>query len=177
MSTAWEFGNDPFPAYRVSLEFGRNKRDRGFFPVAGVAPVANALKENQMVLPEGQFRVIKTQAKGTILVIHGSDDTNRCLLFVGDRGGFRGGVSIAIDGTTATVLKECSAANNLHSAIEAVALLEAGQTIAFHAWGRSHNQVTQYTWDGEKIITTFYSGEEWKARNVVMAPPSDAEVL
>lgn len=34
---SFEFSNDPFPAFRSTLIFGRNKRDFQFLPVKDVA--------------------------------------------------------------------------------------------------------------------------------------------
>ncbi len=39
LSSNWQFGNDPFAAYRVNLIYGRNKRDREFLPVQNVLPI------------------------------------------------------------------------------------------------------------------------------------------
>ena len=218
LSSAWEFGTDPFPAFRVNLVYGRNKRDREFLPVKDVTPVtayavtadgktslysgadkaaaeaAKAkyetekkaaggygyaeLKATPPTLPENQFRVIKTKEKGTILVVPGSDDTNRCLIFVGCAGGFRGGVGLVSEDTTGSIIKECSAGNNCESSIEVIALLEVGQSVAFHTSGRRTNEVYQYTWDGTQVVKKHYSAEEWRTRNAVAAPPiEDAEVL
>jgi hypothetical protein len=221
MSLAWEYGTDPFAAYRVNLVYGRNKRDREFLPVKDVTPMTQytvtadygktnlytgtdkvaaeaakakfdaeqkaknpesswtptaELKASYPILPEGKFRVIKTKEKGTILVVPGSDDTNRCLLFVGCAGGFRGGVSVVHEGTTGSLLKECSAGNNLESSVEVIALLDIGQSVAFHTSGRRTNEVYVYTWNGTSVEKKHYSAEEWKTRNAV---PSidDAEVL
>lgn len=217
MSSGWEFGTDPFAAFRCNLVYGRNKRDREFLPVKDVTPVTSftvsidfgktvlydgpdkaaaeaakakheaaagiygyaKLESNQFkLLPEGQFRIIKTKEKGTILVVPGSDNTNRCLLFVGCAGGFRGGVGLIKEGTTGTVLKECSASNACESSIEVIALLEVGQSITFHTSGRRTDEVYQYTWDGTQVVKKHYSAEEWRTRNAVAAPPiEDAEVL
>lgn len=131
------------------------------------------------VLPEGRFRVIKTKEKGTILVVPGNDDTNRCLLFVGCSGGFRGGESVLKDGTTGTILKTCSAGNACESSTEAIVLLDIGQSIAFHTFGRRTNEVYLYTWTGTGVEQKHFSKEEWDNRNAVVAPAvtEDAEVL
>jgi len=221
MTNAWEFGANPFPAYRVNLVYGRNKRDREFLPVKDVTPMTEYrvtadygrivlyvdtdkvaaeeakakydaakkaekpestwtptadLKTGHPILPEGKFRVIKTKEKGTLLVVPGNDDTNRCLLFVGCSGGFRGGVGLVGDGTTGTVLKSCSAGNNCDSSIEVIALLEAGQSVAFHTFGRRTNEVYVYTWDGAKVEKKHFSKSEWDNRNVTVSI-DDAEVL
>ena len=224
LSNAWEFGTDPFPAYRCNLVYGRNKRDREFLPVKDVVPftqytvtadsgktilydgadktaaeAAKAkydaeqkakaesssywtptadLKAGLPTLLEGRFRVIKTKEKGTILLVPGSDDTNRCLLFVGCAGGFRGGVSTIKDGTTGTILKECSAGNNCESSVEVIVILEVGQSVAFHTSGRRTNEVYLYTWNGAEVEKKHFSKSEWDSRNAVATPPiEDAEVL
>ena len=224
LTNAWEYGTDPFAAYRANLVYGRNKRDREFLPVKDVTPMTQYtvtadygktvlyvgtdktaaettkakydaeqkakaesssywtptadLKAGLPTLPEGKFRVIKTKEKGTILVVPGSDDTNRCLLFVGCAGGFRGGVGVISDGTTGTILKECSAGNNCESSTEVIVILEQGQSVAFHTSGRRTDEVYQYTWNGAEVEKKHFSKSEWDNRNAVAAPPiEDAEVL
>lgn len=136
------------------------------------------LKAGLPTLPEGKFRVIKTREKGTILVVPGNDDTNRCLLFVGCAGGFRGGVSVIKDGTTGTILKTCSAGNACESSTEVIVLLEPGQSIAFHTYGRRTDEVYLYTWTGTEVEKKHFSKSEWDNRNAVAAPPiEDAEIL
>lgn len=129
------------------------------------------------LLPEGKFRVIKTREKGTIMVVPGEDNTNRCLLFVGCEGGFRGGVSIVESGTTGVILKEASAGNRCESTLEVIALLEVGQSVVFHTSGRRTDEVYTYTWNGTEVVKTHFSAEEWKTRTAVSVPPDDAEVL
>lgn len=141
------------------------------------SPTAD-LKAGHSILPEGKFRVIKTKEKGTILIVPGSDDTNRCLLFIGCSGGFRGGVSVVQEGTTGSLLKECSAGNNCESSVEVIMLLDVDQSVAFHAFGRHTDEVYMYTWNGSLVESKHYSAEEWKTRNVVATPPiEDAEVI
>jgi len=232
MSDAWEYGIEPYPAFRCSLVYGRNKKNRDFLPVKDVVPVVyytvtakrrkitlyagtnsrvaeqfkadyNALpvvligdkiptsgnyredewdraviKASLPILPESKFRVIKTREKGTILVVSGDDTSNRCLLFVGCAGGFRGGVSILADGTTGNLLKECSAGNNCESSTEAVILLDVGQSIAFHSQGRRTDEVYVYTWDGDEVLQRHYSKSEWDNRDAVAGvSEEEAEIL
>lgn len=223
LSSAWEYGTDPFPAYRANLVYGRNKRDREFLPVKDVTPITQYtvtadygktvlyvgtdkaaaeavkakydteqkakaesssywtptadLKAGLPTLLEGAFRVIKTKEKGTILVVPGEDKTNRCLLFVGCAGGFRGGVSVLKDGTTGMILKTCSAGNNCESSTEVIVLLEQGQSVAFHTYGRRTNEVYQYTWNGAEVEKKHFSKSEWDTRNAVQVPSEDAEEL
>ncbi len=136
------------------------------------------LRATPPILPEGKFRVIKTREKGTIMVVPGEDNTNRCLLFVGCAGGFRGGVSLVESGTTGVILKEASAGNRCESTLEVIAILEVGQSVAFHTSGRRTDEVYVYTWNGTEVVKTHFSAEEWEQRNAVSDPPvDDAEVL
>jgi len=128
-------------------------------------------------LPEDKFRVIKTREKGTILIVPGEEKTNRCLLFVGCAGGFRGGESVLKDGTTGTILKICSAGNACESSTEVIVLLEPGQTIAFHTFGRRTNEAYLYTWNGAALEKKHFSKAEWDNRNVAGNLLEDAEVL
>ncbi len=218
LSSAWEFGTEPFPAYRCNLVYGRNKRDREFLPVKDVTPITTytvtadygritlysgsdkskaeevkanyeaekkekgeygyaELRMSSPTLPENRFRVIKTKEKGTILVVPGNDDTNRCLLFVGCAGGFRGGESVLQDGTTGTILKTCSAGNACESSTEVIVLLEPGRSIAFHTYGRHTNEVYLYTWNGAEVEKKHFSKSEWDNRNAITNEPEEAEVL
>lgn len=171
MSSEWKWSTDPFSAFRVKLVYGRNKHDRKFLPVAqGIVP-------EEEILPEGKFRVIKTKAKGTILIVPGKDDTSRCLLFIGCAGGFRGGVGVVYEATTGKILKECSAGNACESSVEVIVLLDVGQSICFHSTGRGVNSFQLHTWNGSKIKTSRYSKEEWENRNLANGIPEDAEVL
>ena len=203
ISSAWVFGTEPFPAFRVSLVYGRNKRDREFLAVKDVVPsiqysvkyayttlyegtdkveaeAAKAkfyednnaklpeadLKVGLQILPEGEFQLIKTKEKGTILVVPGKDNTNRCLLFVGCGGGFRGSVDVIEDATTGSILKKCSAGNNCESSVEVVVLLEVGQSIVFHSTGRHTDEVYTHTWNGLCVVSKHYSNEEWITQNI-----------
>lgn len=126
------------------------------------------------VLPTGQFRIIKTRDKGTILVVPGADDSRRCLLFVSCKGGFRGGVSISSGDTDGQVIMECSAGNACDSRVDAAAILDVGQRVVFHATGRRCNEYISYAWDGARIDRSVVPAEEWRARAEVAAAEGDA---
>ena len=167
-------GPDKAAAEMVKVKYDTEKKaeksDSSWTPTAD-------MKEGLPTLPEGRFCVIKTKEKGTIIVVPGSDDTNRCLLFVGCAGGFRGGVAVIQDGTTGTILKECSAGNNCESSCEVIAILAIGQSVVFHSSGRRTNEVYQYTWNGAEVEKKHFSKSEWDSRNAVVTPPEEAEVL
>lgn len=126
------------------------------------------------VLPAGQFRVIKTRDKGTILVVPGADSSKRCLLFASVKGGFRGGVSISSGDTDALVIMECSAGNACDSRVDVAAILDVGQRVVCHAHGRSCNEYVSYTWDGARIERVVVPAAEWRARTEVAAAEGDA---
>lgn len=169
-------GTDKVVADKAKVDYDAQKAsvEKPKCAVLWSPPTAN-IAAGPTTLPEGKFRVIKTRDKGTILVVPGNDDTNRCLLFVGCAGGFRGGVALVQDGTTGNILKNCSAGNNCDSSVEVIALLETGQSVAFHSYGRRTNEVYLYTWNGTEIEKKTFSIKEWETRNAVA--DVDAEVL
>ena len=144
--------------------------------IAATSPMAR-LQEGPMILPDGKFRIIKTREKGTTLVVPGDDKTSRCVLFVGCEGGFRGDVRILECDTTGTLLAKCAAGNACESSVEAIVLLDVGQSIAFHTWGRRTNEIYSYAWTGTEIETKHYSKEEWDSQNAVNMFTEDVEVL
>jgi hypothetical protein len=125
-------------------------------------------------LPDGQFRVIKTREKGTILVVPGDEPSNRALVFIGADSGFRGDVCVVPAGTTAHILMDSYSGSRLGSHIDVVAIFDIGQSISFHSWGRRNNDVLVYTWDGHEISKKVYTKEEW---DVATHPQKEAEVL
>ena len=152
----WRYDEDPFPAYRVSLVFGRNKQARAFLPVRGVAPGDDG------VLPENGFRVIKTREKGTIMVVGGQDTSNRVLAMISCNGGFRGSVAL-VDAPDGVILARASAANACESTCTVAALLAPGQSIRFHSYGRRTNGMFVYGWDGVDLSVAYYTADEWNA--------------
>lgn len=158
IGSGWSFGSEPFPAFRLSMSYGRNQNDREFIGVNGIVPDGNG------VLQENAFKVIKTK-EGAILIVAGEDTTPRCLLFVGSSGGFRGGVEVFAEATTGRVLKNCSASNACESGMEIAALLDLGQSVAFYSTGRRTDQVEVYTWNGTEVESKTWSRMAWDRRN------------
>lgn len=156
MSSEWKWSTDPFPAFRGYMSYGQNQHDEGFIAVNGVIPDKNG------ILPENNFRVLKIEDK--ILIASGQDTTNRCLLFIGSAGGFRGEVSIFDEGN-GKILSSISASNACQSGIEAIVLLDVGQSVAFHATGRRTNQIETHVWNGKKIQSKTWNKQEWDRRN------------
>lgn len=153
---SFNYSNEPFPAFRSNLVFGRNKRASEFLPTkVGV--------DEEGLLPEGKFRVIKTKAKGTLLVVPGEEYSNRIVAMVGENSGFRGYVSLH-DDTTANVLKECSAGNATEARIEVIALMSPGEAIVFHSTGRRTNSITVFAFNGIDVQMTIYELAEYEAQ-------------
>jgi len=158
----WAWSETPFPAYRCELIFGRNKRDSAFLPVKDIFPEPDVDGYNHL-LPEGRFRVIKTRKKGTILIVPGNDNSDRCLAMVGISGGFRGGCWLKKEDTTANILKTCSAASACDSHISVAAIMGIGQKVVFRSTGRRNNTVIVFEYDGESIISSCFTKEEYDA--------------
>ena len=171
-------GTDKATAEAVKVQYDAEQRAKAEKDSPSWRVPTAEIRAGLPTLPQDKFRVIKTKEKGTILVVPGEDKTNRCLLFVGCEGGFRGGVSVLEEGTTGTILKKCSAGNACESSVEVIVLLEPGQSIAFHTYGRSANEVYVYTWNGVSVEKKHFSKAEWESRNVFTAQPTeDAEEL
>ena len=151
----WKWEDEPFPAYRCHLDFGRHKQAHGLFPVQGLEPVAG-------VLPDDCFKVVRT-AKGTIVAVAGSDQTGRCLLMARAEGGRRGGCALH-DKTTATIVVKAAASNAIESAVEVVAILAPGQRVVFRRW-YCVQAFHEYTWNGEEVIFREYTKAEWSYQN------------
>jgi hypothetical protein len=104
-------------------------------------------------LPENRFKVIKTEKRGTILVVPSEDFSDRCLIFVGCSGGYEGGVSLLGKDTTATILKMYFVGNEYESRIETIALMDVGQKVAFHIYSKLCGQlIYDVTWTGESYV-------------------------
>ena len=213
-NSGFTYTEEPFPAFRTELVYGRRKRDRTFVP-SKVVPTGDFLiecdacgvvyhgddpreaaaaiethnraeggriyagcgnphpyklpahyKRRRELLVDGQFRVIRTRAKGTPLIVPGRDDSDNLLLFLGAAGGFRGGVSYATAGDI-DILAEASAANNCESGLEIAAVLSPGAEIVVHRFGRRLNEYDEYTWDGNKLVSKTYTADEWAVKEEI----------
>ena len=166
----WQFSENPFPAYRAELVYGRNKRDRALLPVLGVI---KPLPDSQG-LPPAQFRIIKTKAKGTICIVPGDDRTSRVLAFITEYGGFRGNVSIVSKHTTCKIIADCWAASACESGCAVAVIMAPGEQIVFHSTGRRQDDYILFTWQDGEVKRTVYTSDEWTA---VHEDFTDAEEL
>jgi hypothetical protein len=92
----WSFTSNPFDKFATAQVYGRNKQDRAFIST-------KVLPNEEGILKEGSFKVIKTKEKGTILIVPGSDNSKKILLFSDVEGGFRGGCGL-LSTTTGNVI-------------------------------------------------------------------------
>jgi hypothetical protein len=164
----WKFSSDPFDAFRIKLWYGRNKHDTQFLATK-VAPDDNG------ILPEGLFKVIKTREKGTILVVPGEDATGRILFFQTDKGGFRGYVRIEEEFSTATILKRASAASACESGLGTVAVFQMGEELHVEIEGRYAHIMKVYRHNGTEIVSTEYEYSEYV--HVFPPPLQEGDVI
>jgi hypothetical protein len=130
-------------------------------------------KENlKGTLPEGKFRVIKTKEKGTILIVPGTDSTNRVLLMAGGESDFRGSIGLDKEATTAKIIAWAYAYNALESGCAFAAIMEHGQRVVLIGDGRDGSFVIQFLFDGESVKKERYSMKEWGFLN---SPNNDSE--
>lgn len=113
-------------------------------------------------MPDGQFKLIKTKAKETLMIVPGKDTSPRALVFCGINDGFRGSSGI-LDETDAQIIKHCSAGAACEGRNEVIALLDSGQQVVLYSRGRRTNYVVCHRWDGDKLTTTEYARSEWEA--------------
>jgi len=149
LSKKWKFEEEPLRGYQFNfmMEYGRNKRDRIFLPVAREVVPDKGAEGGTPVLPEGNFELIDEH--DTLMVVPGKDDTPRCLLFVGCKGQARQGVDYSK--TTGKVIFECSAGDNLCLHTEVVCILEPGQSLGLFTTTERSDFKFLYTWDGEGV--------------------------
>lgn len=163
----WAFGAEPFEAFRCQLVFGRNKRDFKMIP-------CKAATGGDGLLPEGGFKVIKTKAKGTIMIVPGTDSSDRVLWMGGVNDGFRGSSKILMTHTTATILHVVQACSAVAGRTEVAAILSPGEQIAFHSIGRRTDEVRVVACgDGGVLVSRIYQRPEWEAIN----QSDEAEVI
>lgn len=187
LSKFWAFEPYPHPRYVCDLCFGKNKWDKGFIFLKAFYPdnftpfdptdikqkmAFGHLDHTKFTLPEGKFQLIKNK-DGQIWAIPGEDKSDRILAFLGCSSGFRGGISILRDHTTANILIEVSAGNALESRVEVAAIFSPGDKIVFHSTGRRHNEIIIYEYTREGIKNSSLSKEEFDAFNSSL----DGEVL
>lgn len=155
-------GTDEDVAQAVTEQYNHNPFRTGFVTVASVP-----------ILPEGAFRLICVD--GTVVVVPGADTTDRCLLFVGCYAGFGRSQSLLEEGTTGRIVKHCAPDEEYRLSIEAIALLEVGQTVAFRI---TESEVHLYTWTGEQVGWKCFSWAEWVYyRTAFTAFTGDAEPI
>ncbi len=169
-------GTDKAEADKAKAEFDDKKVEasvfgRPFGQKPGEIPAKTYLVAKIEIigveLPKDNFRLITTKEKGTRMVVSGRDESKDALVFLGEKEGFRGGIRVLEESTTAEIVKNCHAGNNTGGQMEIIARFQVGQTLAIYSWGRYGHDVVQYQWDGEKISKKEYKKSEWDAAQEV----------
>lgn len=117
--------------------------------------------EREWTLEDHSFKVVKTQ-KGTIKIVSGEDTTDRALIFLGQKAGFRGGCEILEEKTTATLLKKVGAGNALKGELQAAFIFAPGERVVISSYGRHTNNIAIHEWNGREIVTRHLSREEFE---------------
>ena len=175
-NTKWQFSTEPFPAFRCELTYGgRGKRDRAFLPSKA------EVREEDDLLPENKFKVIKTKEKGTILIVPGENTSNRVLLMAGLEAGFRGNSGIYSKGPDQPeyrghLLAKANAHGGCRGRIEVAIILSEGGYIALYSNGRYRNVIVLYQYQNGEVTKTEYDAKEYKTMTSA-SEEKDAEAL
>lgn len=154
----WNFQSSPFDKFEAREVYGRNKRSWCFLPTK-VKP------NDEGTLPEGNFKIIKAKAKGTILIVPGVDSSKKVFLMASVSGGFRGGVSKIGATTNANILVDASAGSACESGYSFAAILEEGQQVDVHTYGRRTNNVIRFLNEDGEIKKVTMTKEEYQFVN------------
>ena len=161
MNSNWKYSKEPFPAYRCELVYGVNKRDFKFIPIKNLKPIED--ENNNIKLPDHQFKVIKTKEKGTIMIVPGNTaDDGKCLLFFSIKDGFRGDSGIIEDDTTAQIIKKCEAHNACEGSVHIASVFKKDEKIVVYSNGRHNNDIVIFTWNGEELTQDKMTISEYK---------------
>ena len=108
-------------------------------------------------LPDGQFQVAKTK-DGTVVIVPGKDDTDRCLAFIGT-GVWRTTISeYTHDGCQ--ILADVYAGNGRHYERHLAAIMEPGGYVRFRMATVQEQGYARYTWEGDKLEYSWTNQEE-----------------
>lgn len=155
--TAFGFSTEPFAAFRCDISYGRNKKDFAFLPCT----IAGGELEN------GKFKVIKTQAKGTIMIVEGEDTTDKILLFVGISDGFRGSSGIEEKGEEVQIIAQSQASNACDGQSEYICIIPEGSSISLYSRGRRTDYIVEYTNKEGQLVETRYERSEWNTYKAI----------
>lgn len=156
LSGWWKFSEAPFPAYRSEFPMGFTQTKRTSKEFLAVSPNLKLTAENSD-LPEGHFRVLTTRKKQTKFVVPDEYTSDNCLLFIGERSGFNGGVRLEETSTAEVINKTIAFNGDDVKLLNIIAILEKGQQVDFYVWERrglpkSTGKIVSYLWTGEEIV-------------------------
>jgi len=138
----WQWSTEKFPAYR-----GNGWRHRGFLAVAkDYVPTFGSERSGFDSTPT---KLIKTQAKGTLLLVPCSPEQDEQIMLITLRGGFRGGYS-RIEAVGCEVLFQQTSGGHCVVTGHMIVRLTHPNGYVFAETGRrcSVGLVEDFSWDG-----------------------------
>lgn len=97
-------------------------------------------------LPEGKFRVIKTKAKGTTMIVPGSDYSDRLLLTIDFDPVYRGNIHLT-HASASQFVAECRAVCAGGQRMSVMRIMDIGGWFAVEIANRRGTFYKKYTWD------------------------------
>lgn len=174
--TPWHWSTEKFPAYR-----GNGWRHRGFLAVGkdylpqfvDTAPSADGYGCARVSFEPSASKIIKTQAKGTLLLVPCLPEQDEQILLITLRGGFRGGYS-RIEAIGCEVLSQETSGGHCVVTGHMVVRLTHPNGYVFAETGRrcSTGLVEVFSWDGYKTLPT----EEFEVWRTSQAPDTTGAV-
>lgn len=177
--TPWHWSGDQFPAYR-----GGGFRHKGFLAVGrdypepifvDGQPSADGYGCPQVSFEPSASKLIKTKAKGTLMLVPCAAENDEQILLITLRGGFRGGYS-RIEAVGAEVMFQKTSGGHCLVTGHLVVRLTHPKGYVFAETGRRCSQglVEVFSWDGYQTMPT----EEFEVWQETHAPDvSDAAAV
>jgi len=166
----WHWSTEKFPAYR-----GNGWRHRSFLAVvkdyapqfASDPSPAYTSYVSQVGFDPTASKLVKTQAKGTLLLVPCSPEQDEQVMLITLRGGFRGGYS-RIEGKGVEILAQDTSGGHCVVTGHMIVRLTHPNGFVYAETGRrsSYGLVEIFSWDGYKTMPT----EEFEAWLVGSAP-------
>jgi len=168
LSELWKFSLEPFPAFRCDIKLGirRQREEFALLPVlGGLIP-----GRHYETFEPGSFKVIKSQKKGTWLIVPNNDEndtkTINDLLLFKDFNIYFGDVSIINISAGCIRIASADSIKAKQKKMAVAITMKPGSWFAAEFSGRHDNRVEKHVWDGKEISIETFSPSEWN-------PPDD----
>jgi len=161
-SSIFSSGNGSF------LSISDNRDNEDVEKIAATRGGGEILAVKEFLLPTGDFNVIRSKEKGTLLIVASENVDDGCLLFTGCSGRPGGGVVIMDDHTTCTMWKVIRAIGSHNSRIECASSLKVGEVLTIYSFGRrEYNYVHQWEWQVDsRMVIRHIPKSSWDAGNL-----------